>query len=86
MTMKRKDVIGLAHLSDLRLILGPLDSLSDDDWNDLHRFAALVAAVEREACAIAAWSKGMDLHMKQHDAREVGAAAAAAIRARGETK
>ena len=41
-------------------------------------------AAEREACAITAWSIGMDLHYKQFDAREVGASCAAAIRARGE--
>lgn len=39
---------------------------------------------EREACAIAAWSTGMDLHMKQFDSREVGSACARAIRARGQ--
>lgn len=33
-----------------------------------------------EACAVAAWNTGMDLHMKQHDSREVGSAGAAAIR------
>lgn len=42
-------------------------------------------AAEREACAITAWSIGMDLHQKQFDAREVGASCAAAIRARGDT-
>lgn len=47
------------------------------------RFAALVAATEREACAVAAWSVGMDLYLKQHDAREIGAACARAIRTRG---
>lgn len=40
-------------------------------------------AAEREACAITAWSIGMDLHNKQFDSREVGAHCAAAIRARG---
>ncbi len=43
----------------------------------------LGAAAEREACAITAWSTGMDLHMKQYDAREIGSACAKAIRARG---
>lgn len=41
-------------------------------------------AAEREACAITAWSIGMDLHQKQFDAREVGASCAVAIRARGD--
>lgn len=33
-----------------------------------------------EACAVAAWNTGMSLHMKQHDAREVGARCAGEIR------
>lgn len=41
---------------------------------------------EREACAIAAWSAGMEYHNRVRgmptDAREVGSAGAAAIRAR----
>ena len=47
---------------------------------------AQAKADEREACAIAAWSTGMDLHMKKYDAREIGFACAATIRSRGETK
>lgn len=43
---------------------------------------------EREACAIAAWSAGMEYHNRvlgmPADAREVGSAGAAAIRARNE--
>lgn len=54
----------------------------------LERFAALVAAAEREACAITAWSAGMDAHNAARgipcDAREVGSKAAQAIRARSE--
>jgi hypothetical protein len=46
---------------------------------------ALLAA-EREACAVAAWSAGMDVHNNAAglfcDARETGAQCAAAIRAR----
>ena len=42
---------------------------------------------EREACAVAAWSEGMDAHNAAIgipcDAREVGSRCAAAIRARG---
>ena len=52
----------------------------------LERFANLVAATEREACAITAWSVGMDAHNAARgipcDAREVGSKAAKAIRAR----
>ena len=51
---------------------------------DLERFAELVRADEREACAITAWSIGHDLYLKHHDIREVGSACATAIRARGE--
>lgn len=54
------------------------------------RFAATVAATaaatEREACAITAWSVGMDAHNAARgipcDARNVGSKAANAIRAR----
>jgi len=49
----------------------------------LERFAELVRQDEREACAITAWSIGIDLHLKHHDIREVGSACATAIRARG---
>jgi hypothetical protein len=48
---------------------------------------ALLAA-EREACAVAAWSAGMDFHNNAAglpcDARETGSHCAAAIRARGQ--
>ena len=58
------------------------------NWPDqrFERFAALAAAAEREACAITAWSAGMDAHNAARgipcDAREVGSKAAQAIRAR----
>lgn len=55
--------------------------------NYLAHFAALAAAAEREACAVTAWSAGMDAHNAVRglpcDARDVGSKAAAAIRARG---
>ena len=55
------------------------------DQRDIAEQAWLIATQqEREACAITAWSIGMDLHQKQFDAREVGASCASAIRARGE--
>ena len=50
-----------------------------DDFDKLQ--GAVLA--EREACAITAWSIGIDLHLKHHDIREVGSACATAIRARG---
>lgn len=46
---------------------------------------ALIASavlVEREACAVTAWSTGMDLHMKSFDAREIGSKCSQAIRNR----
>lgn len=57
-----------------------------------HRVAAFkcvidtATAAEREACAITAWSAGMDAHNESRglpcDARDVGSKAANAIRAR----
>ena len=62
----------------------PLIALADHE-------AALAEAVgkEREACAVAAWSVGMDMHGpqkpgNQYDSREVGSACAIAIRARSD--
>lgn len=53
----------------------------------LEHFAALVAAAEREQCAITAWGVGMGAHDAARglpcDARDVGSKAASAIRARG---
>ena len=46
----------------------------------LERFAALVRAAALEEAAVCAWSQGMDLHLRVHDAREVGSKCAAAIR------
>jgi hypothetical protein len=49
-------------------------------------------AREREACAVLAWSTGMDYHSKRMlgaicaDARDVGSKCAYAIRARGQVK
>ena len=58
----------------------------DEQVTAIARFAAIVAATEREACAITAWSVGMDAHNAARgipcDAREVGSKAAKAIRAR----
>lgn len=47
------------------------------------QFAQHIAKLEREECAVTAWSTGMSLHMKESDAREIGSACAKAIRARG---
>lgn len=51
----------------------------------IERLAHLVAEKEREACAVTAWTKGMELHhpVNEPRAREVGSECAKAIRARG---
>jgi len=49
-------------------------------------YAEAAVLAEREACAILAWSVGMDQHMKKFDAREIGSMCASTIRARKETK
>lgn len=57
-------------------------------WSDLGLDEQLefATAVEREACAVAAWMAGMDEHTKARgmpcDAREIGSAGARAIRMR----
>lgn len=58
-------------------------------WNqiDIINFGRLIALAEREACAVTAWSAGMDAHNNAAglpcDAREIGAQCASTIRARG---
>lgn len=49
--MTKDDIIKLAGDCDLGRVCGPLDTLLDYEWEILQRFAALVAAHEREACA-----------------------------------
>lgn len=46
--MNKEDVIRMARDCDLGRVCGPLDTLLDYEWEDLRRFAALVAAAERE--------------------------------------
>ena len=70
-----------------RLALSLAEKIGIDE---LESFAKLVAAEEREACAVAAWMAGMDEHNKARgmpcDAREVGSAGAQAIRMRSNAK
>ena len=70
------DIQKMAQAADLFVVTN-----GDCDLEDLERFATML----REACAVAAWSAGMDYHSKMlgmpTDAREVGSAAAKAIRA-----
>ena len=83
--MTRNDIIKLAREAGMLDFSEPSDS--DLLLGELERFVALVAAAEREACAVTAWSVGMDCHNKALglpcDARNVGSLAAQAIRARG---
>lgn len=59
-----------------------MTGLSTIDIGYLTSFATLARAEMKEQCAVAAWSKGMELHMKATpDTRETGSACAAAIRA-----
>ena len=44
--MSREDIIRMAQMCDLGRVCGPLDTLLDHEWEDLHRFAALVAAAK----------------------------------------
>ena len=46
--MTRYDIIRMAQESGLAIAYAECD---EDDWQELERFAALVAAAEREACA-----------------------------------
>ncbi len=49
--MTKDDIIRMAQECDLGRVCGPLDTLLDFEWEYLRRFAALVAAAEREECA-----------------------------------
>lgn len=78
--MTRDDIVRMAREAGLQRIYSACDgadSSSYEDWDDeLERFAALVAAAEREACAVAGAAAAM--------AGLGYDAVAAAIRARGE--
>ncbi len=87
--MNRSDIIRMAREAGLALAYSERD---DDGWNELARFAALVAAAEREECAkvceeiedqaYAMWKKGAN---QLHLGRESGAEMCGrAIRARSE--
>ena len=56
--MTRADIIRMALACDLGRVCGPLDTLMDDEWESLHRFALLIAAAEREACILRAVELG----------------------------
>jgi hypothetical protein len=44
----RDETTRMAQVCDLGRVCGPLDTLLDHEWEDLQRFAGLVAAEERE--------------------------------------
>ena len=74
--MNRNDIIRLAREAGL-----PLEWISESGvltWSELKRFAALVAAAEREACERLAWDTPDD------EETGIRTAIALAIRARGE--
>ena len=56
--MITKDIIKMAYACDLNRVCGPLETLLDDEWESLHRFALLIAAAEREACILRAVELG----------------------------
>ena len=76
--MNRDDIIRMAR--EARLVQKGLE-LCPKDEKALVRFAALVAAAEREACAQIAESAVCDTHLPT-GVRIYGTRAAAAIRAR----
>ena len=73
--MTRDDIIEMACQANGKIYLGG----PHFSWDQAERFAALVAAAEREACA-----KLCENIDEPLDASAVGAACAAAIRARGQ--
>ena len=72
--MNRDDIIRLAEQAGLAIAYSERD---EDGWQELERFAALVAAAERESCA-----KVVENYAGAWD--DEGYAIAQAIRARGE--
>jgi hypothetical protein len=77
--MNRKDIIKLARESGFRDTTTPVVALGVS-WEQVQRFAALVAAHEREACA-----KVCDvLAVHPEYASDITKVAAQAIRARGQ--
>jgi hypothetical protein len=85
--MTPEDIIRMAREAGLASIYSACDEpgvrCAYEDWDEeLERFAALVAAAEREACAKLAETTVCDTHLPT-GVRIYGSKAAAAIRARG---
>ena len=80
--MTRDDIIRMAHKANF-------EGFGNGDWvcttEEIERFAALVAAAEREACAMEADYEAARWPYAP-ECREPCEEIAAAIRARGETK
>ena len=86
--MTREDIIRMARKAGLASIYSACDEpgvrCAYEDWDEeLERFADLVAAAEREACAKLAETTVCDTHLPT-GVQIYGSKAAAAIRARGD--
>ena len=92
--MSREEMIRLARHCNLGLLVGPLYALLDDEWERLHRFAALVAAAERESCAKVCEDEAAEFRSQKEGCRDArydwkkdaAMECSLAIRARGEVK
>ena len=73
--MNRDDIIRMAQEAGLPAFIYP-ELISERDWKLIERFAALVAAAEREACAKVCEDMGIEGYGTL--------AIAASIRARGQ--
>ena len=85
--MTREDIISMAGEAGIR-IAGPMDTIDPRNLyaHELERFAALVAAAEREACArvLDEMADDMAREMEPSTAIAYVRSKAALIRARGE--
>lgn len=77
--MNREEIIKLAQEAEFPAANYP-SLVSDNDWKALERFAAIVAAEEREACA-----KVCETEWSTLGQMEASSVFAAAIRARGQS-
>lgn len=84
--MTKEELIRMARDCDLGRVCGPLDTLLDHEWEDLHRFAALVAKHEREECAQVCDRIRPAYRSYDHRYFDAATDCAATIRARGEMK
>ena len=94
LALVRESVVALGtalqqpHIKDSLTTQPQVDrkALRDEMWEKAMKLVSEATKLEREACAITAWSAGMDTHNAARgipcDAREVGSKVAKAIRAR----